>query len=655
MTANIGLADKLRAFESYNLGRIEIAMEVMPQQSALAIHLVPLLLNYNVKGLPGYYECDTDCVGISFFQMTNDMVITAAKHIPNFRVTEREMKKIAPPEKPIVDSLLLMGSIGTAAQSDKSDYDFWVVVNEKELGPEKIKFLNKKLRLIEEWADKKGAEFHFFTTDENRVRVNDFGSASQESVGSSQAGLLKEEFYRTMLYVAGRYPVWWLTDPAANDAEYESVLKELSKSVDPHPDRFVDLGNLQRITLDEYYGAALWQVNKAADYPFKSMAKMALLESFINAKGKALLLCEELKQNVLDKNSPIYATDPYMIMIDRLLNYYGKKKRKDIMDIIRQSFYITIRVNLGNIINTRKRPTYKEEVMLHYTSEWKWGNIKITRLDNYHDWDFKQVMELGKQLQDFLTETYQTFTKQYKLRRITAEDFTILGRKVLAYNYPKRGKIMPIRRAVDEGLRQESITFRPVTQGKKKTVWEAYRGNVAPEVARRASLEHAIVRSEKYLADLVAWLVVNRVFDSGTFAHLIPNPEPISLQDIQLLEKKIEEVFPHQSISSINNSLLLKEAYVTDLLTIANLTSQPWVNNIEEITLIYRNSHGEMFSETQNATAGYARLKEVLATVKPPPGRLMKNTFQIYMPRHSSVARLERQIRHAIMNTLGQP
>lgn len=654
MRSDLGFADKLRAFEAYNRGRIDIAMQIMPRQSALAIHLVPLILNYNIKGLPGYYECDSECAGISLFRHSNDMTITAAKHIPHFRDIEKEMKKTPKPDRPIVDSLLLMGSIGTAAQSDKSDYDFWVVVNEKELGPEKVKFLGIKLRLIEEWAAKKGAEFHFFITDENRVRVNDFGSASRESVGSSQAGLLKEEFYRTMLHVAGKYPVWWLTDPAADDTEYENTLKELSNSSDPSPEMFVDLGNLQRITLDEYYGAALWQVNKAADYPFKSMAKMSLLESFINAEGEALLLCEELKQRVLDRTSSIYGTDPYMIMIDRLLNYYSQKKRQDIVDVIRQCFYITIRVNLGNVITSRRRPTYKEETMLRYTSEWKWGNIKITRLDNYHEWDFKQVMELGKQLHDFMIETYQTFTKQYKLRRITKEDFAVLGRKVLAYNYPKRGKIMPVRRAVDEGLRQESITFRPNIRGGKKTIWEAYRGNVITEVARKVSLDHAVLRAEKSLVDLIAWLVINRVSDSGTFVHLIPNPLPVSLRVIQQLGKKIEEVFPYQSISSIDNSLLLKEAFVTDLLTVANFSSQQWVKNIEEITLIYRNSHGEMFSESREAQAGYARMKEILADARPLPGRPSNNTFQIFIPRHNSSAKLEQKIRTAILNNLGQ-
>ena len=652
MKSDLGIAEKLRAFESYNSDRIAVAMQVMPQSSALAIHLVPLLLNYNIKGLPGYFECDSECVGVSFFQLTNDMIITAAKQILGFRIIEREIKKATQPQKPIIDSILLMGSIGTAAQTDKSDYDFWVVVNEKELGPEKLKFLGRKLRLIEEWADNKGAEFHFFITDENRVRVNDFGRASRESVGSSQAGLLKEEFYRTMLHVSGKYPVWWLTDPAADDTEYDNTLKELAKSTNPSPGMFVDLGNLQRITLDEYYGAALWQVNKAADYPFKSMAKMSLLESFIDAKGDTLLLCEELKQHILDRNSPIYATDPYMIMIDRLLNYYSLKKRKDVMDVIRQSFYITIRVNLGNVMNSRRRPSYKEEVMLHYTSEWKWGNIKITRLDNYHEWDFKQVMELGERLQELMMETYQTFTKQYKLRRITTEDFAVLGRKVLANNLPKRGKILPVRRAVDEGLRQESITFLPNIRGGKKTKWEAYRGNVTTEVARKVSLEHAILRADKSLADLIAWLVVNRILDSGTFVHLIPNPLPVSLQEIQQLVKKIKDVFPYKPISAIDNSLLLQDAYITDLLTVANLTSQKWIRVIDEVSLMYRNSHGETFSETYNPKTGLLRLEEVVMDIKPLPGQSIKNSFQIYIPYTSNSARLKKQIRTSIATFL---
>jgi adenylate cyclase class 1 len=647
------LTDSLRAFEVYNRGRLEKALQVVPQKSTLAVHLAPLLLHYNIRGLPGFLDCDGDCGGISFFKLTDEIKTAASRNLPNFRAVEMEMKDWQT-GKPMIDSLLLMGSIGTAAQGDKSDYDYWVVIDQSDLGGQKMDLLNRKLRLLEQWAEKKGAEFHFFITDVNRVRKNDFGSASRESVGSSQAGLLKEEFYRTMLYVAGKYPAWWLSPPAASDEQYAATLKELSQSSSPSPGRFVDLGNLRRITIDEYFGAALWQVNKAMDYPFKSMLKMALLESFINAEGESLLLCEELKENILSRNATPGSQDPYLIMIDRLLNYYSGKKRDDIVDLIRECFYITVNVKIANVLRSGKKPTYKEDVMLHYTGEWEWNSVKIARLDNYSAWDFEQVQALGRRLHGFLIETYKTFTEQYGTRLISDKDLAILGRKFLAYYNPKREKIMYIKRAIDETIRQESCTFMPIIKPGKKTVWVAYRGNVTAEVARKLPLDHARLRKEKSLAELTAWLVINRMIDSGTFMHLIPNPLPISMKVIQQLVKHIEEILPYQSITSIDNKLLIEKAFVTSLLVVANLTADNWAKNVEEIAVVYRSSHGETFSETHDAKTGRERLIKVLSAMKQQPGHAYRRSFQIFIPRTNNSAKMEKQLMNVILSNIGQ-
>ena len=48
----------------------------------------------------------------------------------------------------------------------------------------------------------------FFLMDIFKARDNDFGGSTHESSGSAMARLLKEEFYRTMIHVAGRLPLW---------------------------------------------------------------------------------------------------------------------------------------------------------------------------------------------------------------------------------------------------------------------------------------------------------------------------------------------------------------------------------------------------------------------------------------------------------------
>ena len=62
--------------------------------------------------------------------------------------------------------------------------------------------MQRKLNTVEDWAMScYDIEVHFFLSDIEKVRNNDFGVAEGESAGSAQAVFLKSEFYTTIL--------WW--------------------------------------------------------------------------------------------------------------------------------------------------------------------------------------------------------------------------------------------------------------------------------------------------------------------------------------------------------------------------------------------------------------------------------------------------------------
>lgn len=653
------LIKNLRAFNIYNRDRIEKALQVAPRKAELAIHLVPVMLHYNQPGIPCYIKCEENCGGISFFKLTEEMK-TAAKHsVGDFKFLESLASRYSHKEKPVIESLLLMGSIGSAAHSAASDYDYWVVIDESGLSEKKLDSLKKKLSLIEKWAEKTGSELHFFLTDVNRVRRNDFGGANKESVGTAQAGLLKEEFYRTALHVVGKYPTWWLTPPEASDEEYNATLKTLYKSWDINPSLFVDLGNVVPITMSEIFGAALWQINKAMDSPFKSILKMALLESFIDSEGESPLLCEELKRNILNSASPLHAQDPYLLMINRLLDYYHNKKREDVVELLRKGFYNKVDVKLTAVTGTNRKCTFKEEIMLHCTDEWNWDQSTIKNLNRYKEWEFNNLLDLGGQLHSFLIETYRNLTNRLKTRRevknlISNEDMTILGRKLFSFYGKKKAKIEPLKRASDEALRLESCTFVPTVLRSKKTIWTVYRGNVTTEIARTKVISHVELKKSMSLADITAWLVINRIVDSKTFLHLIPNPLPVSLKVIQELVKTIEDFMPYHPISSIENRYLLNDALITGFLAVVNLIANPWEKNINKITFIYRNTHGEVFCETNDVKTAQERMAEILSEADNQISEDGRSFFRVFIPRSENSAKMEKQMRNAILSNIGK-
>ena len=70
----------------------------------------------------------------------------------------------------------------------------------------------------------------------------------EESSGSAQAHVLKEEFYRTCMIIQGKIPLWWVSYDSKGKVTYDEVLAFLNNynSLD---ESFIDLGNLENLIL----------------------------------------------------------------------------------------------------------------------------------------------------------------------------------------------------------------------------------------------------------------------------------------------------------------------------------------------------------------------------------------------------------------------
>ena len=57
------------------------------------------------------------------------------------------------------------------------------------------------------------------------VIVNDFGGSEEDvdSSGSAQGKLLKEEFYRTAVFIAGHVPLWWVVPVGVDAAWFDAA------------------------------------------------------------------------------------------------------------------------------------------------------------------------------------------------------------------------------------------------------------------------------------------------------------------------------------------------------------------------------------------------------------------------------------------------
>ena len=200
-----GASATKQRFLLLNRERLRRAQESMKERQQDFLDLLPLLFHVNHPILPGFVSSGGP-LGVSDYRPSKRALLAAKKIAMTF-----DYKRKALPRYDI-DALFLMGSSGTVAYSQKSDFDIWLC-HRPDLDAAKLAELQQKATMIEEWAGTLDLEVHFFLINLHHFREGHHADLSSESSGTAQQYLLLEEFYRTGLLLAGRYPVWWLVPP----------------------------------------------------------------------------------------------------------------------------------------------------------------------------------------------------------------------------------------------------------------------------------------------------------------------------------------------------------------------------------------------------------------------------------------------------------
>ena len=256
----------------FNRFKINRNLITLSEIDRLIYLVVPRLLHVHQEGLPGYFEGDPPC-GIHNFSLDKEAQIAAEKLFPDIIIRRN------PNLNPVIHTALLMGSVGSIAQTKKSDLDYTLLIDKKDFTEESMKLFQKKLNLIETWTwDNYHLETHFFINDYEEVKNNIFGESDSESTGSALAKLLKEEMYRTMIIVTGKIPFWLVSPVDCDDDRYYTLYEKLqSGKTLLKKEEFIDMGNVDDISDGEFFGAAVWALIKSFNSPFKTLMKMGVL------------------------------------------------------------------------------------------------------------------------------------------------------------------------------------------------------------------------------------------------------------------------------------------------------------------------------------------------------------------------------------------
>lgn len=529
------LRDVRRRFLVVNRDRLSRAQETLKPKQRVFLELLPLIFHLNSEHLPGYVDKDTP-FGISDYSPTRAATEAAKKQNRQFRYRKRALRAYE------IESIFFIGSTGTIAYTDRSDFDIWLC-HRPRMAPNRRSELQRKAAAVQAWAQSLDLEVHFFLMDVNRFRDGDFDALSQESSGSTQRNLLLDEFYRTSVLVAGKPLLWWMI-PSGREELYYPTRDQLTRNNLLRDAEYIDFGPLSDIPAGEFVSAALWQIYKGIDSPYKSVLKIQLLESYADGADTSDTLSRRYKQAVWDGALHLDELDPYVMMCNKVEEYLISRGQTDRLELARRCFYYKVGESMSKNPGRRRRFDWRREAMTALAERWSWDEAHLTMLDSRPDWKIHRVLDERKSLVNELTYSYRLLS-DYAARAeatqlINPEDLNLLGRKLYTAFERKAGKVDLVNPGISRSLMELELSVHEVASPDELTSWVLYRG----KVDRTEALRNQPLRRAHSVVELLAWSHFNGLIGPHTRLYLQTRISELTLKELRDIADALQRLHP---------------------------------------------------------------------------------------------------------------
>lgn len=530
-----------KRFETINQERLGRTRATLRPQQQDVLDMLPLLFHVNHPALPGFVSTATPA-GISNYIKEGQAIMAARRIVRGFdyrRSLSREYH---------IHALYLIGSAGTIAHSTKSDFDVWLC-HAPGLDAQQTIELREKCARIEKWAEGYNLEVHFFLMDADRFRRGEVLDLSSESSGTAQHHLLLDEFYRTGLWLAGRIPAWWLVPPE-EESNYEQFVADLERRRHIQPGETIDFGGLGHMPAEEFFGAAVWQIYKGVDSPYKSVLKIMLMEIYAQEYPEVEFLSLMYKRAIYQDSHGIDQVDPYLMLLDKLTRHLSRLESWERLELVRRCFYLKVNLPLSRMRYV-KGANWQQDLLLRMIEEWKWDQHALADLDSRNSWKIEQVMRERKALIDELTQSYFALSEFARgnagLAMISQKDLNVLGRKLYAAFERKAGKIDIINRGFSANLHEPLVSVVQRKNQGGRDSWYAYRADGLNSEDHGTPLKRAA-----NVIELIAWCYFNRIIDRRTAFSLKTQDGGLHDRELHAIIGALQEMFPEGRVAAVD-------------------------------------------------------------------------------------------------------
>ncbi|MEJ2041758.1 MAG: class I adenylate cyclase [Reinekea sp.] len=543
------------------MARIRDGLQVRQQQ---CFDLLPLLFHTNVESLPGYTDNPNTPQGFANYH-PDDALLRLARILTRGQVSSQ--LKLS---KPQLSALYLMGSSGSIGQSTSSDLDIWICYDSG-LNADEIQLLEEKSRRVTNWGNGFNLEIHFFLMDSHQFQGGEQQSLTGENCGSTQHTLLLDEFYRSVVVLAGNIPAWWLI-PTECESDYQNTLQGMFDDGLINAKNCTDFGAVGRLPAGEFIGAGLWQIYKAIDRPYKSVLKLILLEIYASQYPDIESLAHKFKKSIYRMQLSLNDLDPYVMLYNYIEDYLTERDELQRLALIRRCFYFKVGLNLSKK-NTRTY-NWRRELLDYLVHSWGWTAQEILHLDKYRSWTVEQVLKERRLLVNELTHSYRFLTEfaaeHHSEHMMSQRDLLILSRKLHAAFDRRPGKIDFINIGLEVDLSHERVRLY---ERESKTelglyLWAAYNKPLDEDPAPSP------LKYSKSFLETLLWCHLNGLISAHLHIPVFPKQQKINEYEIRMTLSSMRQLIP-LPMQKIKSTSFYNPAILTKVILFINLGRDP--------------------------------------------------------------------------------
>ena len=553
-------------FFAINKKRLARTREDMGTREQEFLELLPFFFHSNHPLLPGYVSKDAPA-GIPDYNPSNLAIQLSKRMARSFTYKKRAYRKYD------IHAIYLMGSTGTIAYSDKSDLDIWLCYD-SDLNQDQVEVLAHKAQEVERWAHSLDIDANIFLVDPDQFKQGHTGPLDKESSGSALHYLLLEEFYRTSVLIAGRYPIWWLVPPEKEN-DYDAFVEDIKLKRYIHSKEHIDLGGLQHIHAEEFYGATLWLLYKGINSPYKSVLKILLMEAYASEYPKIDLLGTMYKRAVYEGENDADLLDPYVMMLNKVETYLQGSQEPERLQLARESFYFKVNEPLSEEKQSTRH--WRRQRLSELVADWQWTPAQLYSLDTHNEWKIRKVTQERRKLISELTRSYRflsDFARSYagSMNLINQSDLNVLGRKLYAAFERKAGKIEILYKGITENLLETHLSFHRRIGEDGRDYWLAFSGVVKEA---DVSLELPLKRTYNVM-ELLCWCYFNKLVDRNTVIALYSQGSDLDEKELRHIVGQMEKLLPHDMLNDSDIYDLRQAPRIASMATFLNVGFDPF-------------------------------------------------------------------------------